>query len=147
MERPLTVAGLLEKRAELVKLRTTLETELQAVTFDLDHMDACIRLFDPEQPSPVRKRYTIQHAARGGEMARFALSALRQANHPLTARQIGEAWAKDNGIEASEITGRVLRKRAAACLQNLARKGHVVAPERGDDDANRWTLTANGEPD
>lgn len=140
MERPLTVAGLLDKRAELSKLRTSLETELQAVVFDLDHLDACIRLFDPEQASPVRKRYTVQHAARGGEMARFVLATLRTAPAPMTAREIGMAWAKDNGVEPSEVTSRTLRKRAGACLRNLARKGHVVAEGREDDDAKGWTL-------
>ena len=74
MDRPLTVSGLLDKRAELIKLRDQLQGELEAVSFDLDHLDATIRLFDPEQVSPVRRRYTAQHAARGGEMARFVLA-------------------------------------------------------------------------
>jgi hypothetical protein len=143
MERPLTVAGLLEKRAELTKAREQLSAELEAVTFDIEHLDAVIRLFDPDQVPIVRKRYLSQHSARGGEMARFVLSTLRTASGPLTARQIGLLWAKDNGLAASDTTARVLRKRVGSCLRNLAAKGHVV--EAGEiDDAKGWRLFAQG---
>jgi hypothetical protein len=139
MERPLTVAGLLEKRAELTKARDQLSAELEAVTFDIEHLDAVIRLFDPEQVPIVRKRYLSQHSARGGEMARFVLGTLRQAAAPLTARQIGLMWAEDNGLAASDATARVLRKRVGSCLRNLATKGHVV--EVGEvEDAKVWRV-------
>jgi hypothetical protein len=48
MERPLTVSGLLDKRAELTRLCDQLAGELEAVAFDLEHLDAVIRLFDPD---------------------------------------------------------------------------------------------------
>ncbi|MEI9891287.1 MAG: hypothetical protein WDN45_12770 [Caulobacteraceae bacterium] len=140
MERPLTVAGLLEKRAELTKARAQLAAELEAVTFDIEHLDAVIRLFDPEQVPVVRKRYMAQHSARGGEMARFVLSTLRTANAPMTARQIGLQWAADNGVDASETTARVLRKRVGSCLRNLAGKGHV-AEAGAVEDAKGWLLS------
>lgn len=47
MERPNTIAGLQAKRRQLVKLRKDLERDARKVTCDLDHIDACIRLFDP----------------------------------------------------------------------------------------------------
>ncbi len=125
MDRPLTVSGLLDKRAELIKVKDQLANELAAVTFDIDHLDAVIRLFDPEQVPIARKRYMAATAARGGEMARFVLSTLRTAPKPLTARQIGLLWAKNNGVEASDVTERVLRKRAGACLRHLAVKEQV----------------------
>jgi hypothetical protein len=139
VDRPLTVAGLLEKRAELTKAREQLSAELEAVTFDIEHLDAVIRLFDPEQVPIVRKRYLSQHSARGGEMARFVLSTLRKAPGPLTARQIGLMWAEDNGLAASDTTARVLRKRVGSCLRNLAVKGRVV--EAGEvEDAKGWRV-------
>ena len=139
MERPLTVAGLLEKRAELTKARDQLSAELEAITFDIEHLDAVIRLFDPEQVPIVRKRYLSQHSARGGEMARFVLGTLRKASVPLTARQIGLMWAEDNGLAASDTTARVLRKRVGSCLRNLAAKGHVVAAGLSED-SKVWLL-------
>jgi hypothetical protein len=146
MERPLTVAGLVDKRAELIKLRDSLSAELQAVTFDLDHLDATIRLFDPDQTTPIRKRYTVQHAARGGEMARFVLSTLRTASEPLTARQIGLMWAESVGVEPGELTARTLRKRVGSCLGNLARKG-LVASAGEVDDAKVWRLANSPDRD
>jgi hypothetical protein len=140
MERPLTVSGLLDKRAELTKLRDQLAGELEAVTFDLDHLDAVIRLFDPEQVPIVRKRYLAQHSARGGEMARFVLSTLRTANSPLTAREIGLAWAKDNGVDPSDTTARILRKRVGSCLRNLHSHGHVCAAGKTED-SKLWILS------
>lgn len=140
MERPLTVSGLLDKRQELTKLRDQLASELEAVAFDLDHLDAVIRLFDPEQVPVVRRRYMAATAARGGEMARFVLSSLRTANSPLTAREIGLRWAKDNGLDPSDTTARVLRKRVGSCLRNLVGKGHVV--ESGTlEDSKLWCLS------
>ena len=139
MERPLTVAGLLEKRAELTKARDQLSAELEAITFDIEHLDAVIRLFDPDQVPIVRKRYLSQHSARGGEMARFVLGTLRKASVPLTARQIGLMWAEDNGLAASDTTARVLRKRVGSCLRNLAAKGHVVAAGLSED-SKVWLL-------
>ena len=47
LERPDTIAGLQAKRKQLVKLRTALEADVRKVTCDQDHIDACIRLFDP----------------------------------------------------------------------------------------------------
>jgi hypothetical protein len=133
MDRPLTVAGLLEKRAELTKLRDQLASELQSVTFDIDHLDACIRLFDPEEVPVVRKRYLTQHSARGGEMARFVLSTLRKSPEPLTSREIGLMWATDNGLDPSDASGSVLRKRAGACLRNLHTKGLVEEAGKRED--------------
>lgn len=143
MERPLTVSGLLDKRAELTKLRDHLAGELEAVTFDIDHLDAVIRLFDPDQVPVARKRYMAATAARGGEMARFVLSSLRTAGKPLTAREIGLMWATDNGVEPSDLTARTLRKRAGSCLRNLQAKG-LVAGAGEAEDAKLWAISSQG---
>jgi hypothetical protein len=55
MERPNTIAGLQAKRKQLVKLRKDLERDARKVTCDLDHIDACIRLFDPASHSLTRE--------------------------------------------------------------------------------------------
>jgi hypothetical protein len=47
-ERPNTVFGLLDKRAELVKLQQQLETDLRKVICDIDHLDAAIGGFRNE---------------------------------------------------------------------------------------------------
>ncbi len=125
MERPNTVAGLVEKRAELIKLRAELERELRAVTVDIDHLDACIRLFDPATTPAARKRYATKHRAKRGQMQRFVLDALRNARGPLTSRQIAEAWCGDRGLTADDSTLVLIRKRVGACLIALRAAGHA----------------------
>ena len=73
-------------------------------------------------------------------MARFVLSTLRMATESLTAREIGLRWAKDNGLDPSDVTARTLRKRVGSCLRNLATKRHVASAGK-DDDAKLWSLT------
>ncbi len=124
-ERPNTVSGLVAKRAELLKLREQLEAELRAVTIDLDHLDACIRLFDPEQTPAARKRYAAKHRATRGQMRRFVLGQLRDATAPVTSRQIAEAWCTDRGLKADDSTLVLIRKRVGSCLIALRAAGHV----------------------
>jgi hypothetical protein len=82
----------------------------------------------------------MQHSARGDEMARFVLSTLRTANKPLTAREIGLRWAKDNGLDASDATVRILSKRVGSCLRNLQAKGLVTGAGEADE-AKLWEVS------
>ena len=77
MERPNTVAGLLEKRAELAALVKFHQAELRKVVCDLDHLDATIRLFDPDADISRVKRYPTKHRAFKGEMANPAAAVRR----------------------------------------------------------------------
>jgi hypothetical protein len=139
LERPLTVAGLLEKRAELVKAQADLETELRAITCDIDHLDGAILLFDPGQVPAVRKRFLTDHKARSGQMHRFVLEALRTATGPVTSRQIAEAWASVHGLDAKPATLRILRRRVTACLQHLRATG-TIQDVGYVDDCKGWRL-------
>ena len=125
MERPNTVAGLTAKRAELLKLRKSLELELRAVTSDLDHLDAAIRLFDPANTPAARKRYGTKHRAKKGHLKRFVLERLREAPGPLTSRDITEAWIAARGLRTDDATFVLLRKRVGACL-TAARASGIV---------------------
>jgi hypothetical protein len=44
-----------------VKLKAELEADVRKVTCDLDHLDACIRLFDPQADTRAVKRYATKH--------------------------------------------------------------------------------------
>jgi hypothetical protein len=123
LERPNTVSGLIAKRDELVKYRKQLEQDLRAVTCDLDHLDAAIRLFDPEQTPAARKRYATKHRAKKGTVRRFVLRYLREATAPATSRQITELWIKERGLKADDATFVLIRKRIGACLTALKEDG------------------------
>ena len=126
MERPNTIAGLQAKRKELVKLRAALEADVRKVTCDLDHIDACIRLFDPTADTAAAiKRYATKHRAKKGQMRRFVLDQLKAAPGPITSLDIAEAWIADRGLKADHGTRVMIRKRVGACLTALQAKGAV----------------------
>jgi len=126
IERPNTVAGLVAKRDELVKLRDRLEADIRAITVDVDHLEAAIRLFDPENTPEARRRYAAMHRAPKGQSMRFVLATLRTAERPLTSREIALAWCQDRGLDAKDSTVVTITKRIGATLRALMEKGLVA---------------------
>jgi hypothetical protein len=125
IERPNTIAGLVAKRDELVKYRDQLEADIRAVTVDIDHLEAAIRIFDPEDTPAARRRYAALHRAPKGQSTRFVLRSLREASGPLTSRQLADMWCEDRGLTAKASTVSMLRKRLGATLKTLHSKGRV----------------------
>ncbi len=125
-DRPNTISGLAAKRAELVAYRDQLEDDIRAVTCDIDHLEAAIRIFDPEDSPTARRRYAAMHRAPKGQSTRFILAQLREADGPLTSRQLAEAWCADRGLVAKDSTTSMLRKRIGATLTALKGKGLAV---------------------
>lgn len=138
-ERPNTIAGLQAKRKQLVKLRRDLEADVRKVTCDLDHLDACIRLFDPAADTAAAiQRYATKHRAKKGQMRRFVLDQFKGATEPLTSFSIGEAWVADRGLRTDHGTMVMIRKRVGACLYTLQKAGVIV----GEGAVNRrWVLS------
>ena len=125
-ERPNTLSGLKAKHAELIKYRDQLEADIRAVTVDIDHLEAAIRIFDPEDTPEARRRYAAMHRAPKGQSTRFVLAKLREASGPLTSRQLADMWCADRGLVAKDSTVSTLRKRIGATLKTLQHKGLVV---------------------
>jgi len=124
-ERPNTLSGLVAKRLELVAYRGRLEADIRALTVDIDHLEAAIRIFDPEDTPETRRRYAALHRAPKGQSTRFVLRKLREASGPLTSRDLADAWCEDRGLVAKDSTVSVLRKRIGATLKALHNKGLV----------------------
>lgn len=139
IERPNTVAGLVAKRDELVKLRDRLEADIRAITVDVDHLEAAIRIFDPENTPEARRRYAAMHRAPKGQSMRFVLATLRTAERPLTSREIALAWCKDRGLDAKDSTVVTITKRIGATLRALMEKG-LVAQDGHVGGLVRWRL-------
>jgi hypothetical protein len=115
--RPNTVAGLVAKHAELTALREKYRAEIKKLTVDIDHLDAAIRLFDPNADTSAIKEYVTRHRAQKGSVKRFVLNAFREATAPLTSREITVMWAEDRGLVADEATYSIIRKRIGACIK------------------------------
>jgi hypothetical protein len=125
--RPNTVAGLVAKHAELNALRDRYKAEIKKLTVDIDHLDAAIRLFDPNADTYAIKEYVTKHRAEKGSVKRFVLNTLREASEPMTSRQITELWAADRGLAADEATLNTLRKRIGACIKTCKEQGLIEA--------------------
>jgi hypothetical protein len=148
-ERPNTVSGLVAKHAELSALRDRYKAEIKKLTVDIDHLDAAIRLFDPNADTYAIKQYVTKHRAQKGSVKRFVLDCLREATEPLTSRQITEAWAADRGLVCDDATYATLRKRVGACIKGCVNQGLVedqgwTRDHDGNGPYKRWRLKEGG---
>jgi hypothetical protein len=136
-ERPNTVAGLVAKHKELRDLRDRYRAEIKKLTIDIDHLDACIRLFDPKAETYAIKEYVTKHRAQKGSVKRFVLDTLREATEPMTSRQITELWVEDRGLRADEATLNAIRKRIGACIKTCVNQELLeCVGQTADHDAN-----------
>lgn len=138
-QRPNTLAGLVAKRAELAKYRDQLEADIRAVTVDIDHLEAAIRIFDPEDTPAARRRYAALHRAPKGQSTRFVLGKLREGKIRQTSRSLAEAWCVARGLQAKDSTISVIRKRIGATLKALENKG-LIRQDGHIDGLIAWAL-------
>lgn len=115
------ISALRGKRGELAGLVDGLQDQLRQAMIDLDHIDASLRLFDPDieldeiKPKPLPPR----HRAFKGQVTRAILAMLR-AEGPMDARAITlrlmaerELNLNDKGLQ------KAMHKRIGAALRNL----------------------------
>jgi len=143
VERPNTVAGLIAKRSELVRLRERLESDLRSVTCDVDHLEAAIRLFDPETTPEAVRRYTTRHRAKKGSVRRFVLTMLREASELVTSKHMTERWLAERQLRTDDATWRIIRNRLGACVNNLQLQGIAVGAGMVDGYLG-WRLIQRG---
>ncbi|MBJ7533773.1 hypothetical protein JDN40_06620 [Rhodomicrobium vannielii ATCC 17100] len=148
-ERPNTVSGLGAKHKELCDLRERYRNEIKKLTVDIDHLDACIRLFDPKADTQAIKEYVTKHRAQKGSVKRFVLSTLREASGPMTSRELTELWVRDRGLNADEATLTAIRKRIGACIKTAVNQDLIECTgQTTDHGANGpyklWRLKRGG---
>ena len=145
MERPLTIYGLQAKRAQLARLHSKLEDEAAQVLKDIAHVEACIRLFDPEAQL---KRFCVKRFNKPrqpkGQLRRFILDQLRAADGPITSRQIIDAWGKEHGTPDGTVNRRYLVKRISATIQGIKRSG-VLESVGTQGGCKLWILTGSAQ--
>jgi hypothetical protein len=126
MENEHTVAGLIRKRAELAGEIDHLHSQVQEKLIQLDHLDAALRIFQPDikleelKPKPIPPR----ESAMPGEMTRAVLTVLRRANQPLTALEIADRVMDLRCMNRNDkALVRTIRKRVTQCVRNNRGKG------------------------
>src|SRR3954452_2010079 len=93
MSEPHVISALSNKRAELAGIVSQLERQLGQQQANLAHLDATMRLFDPDiQPNQIRPRQQRAHSVwfRPGECLRLIYDELPDAVQPMTTRQLAE---------------------------------------------------------
>jgi hypothetical protein len=130
-ERPNTVSGLNAKREELLRYRVSLEAEIRKVTCDIDHLEAAIRLFNPDTSLAAFKAYIVQHRAKKGTLKRFLMGTLRDAPTPLTSAQLTDLWLEHRGLQVTGETHTVMKRRIGASLISLRAAGTLRNEGKG----------------
>jgi hypothetical protein len=105
MAEPHVIGALRNKRAELDGMLRQLEQQLAQQRANLAHVDATMRLFDPDiRPKDIRpKRLRARNAwFRPGECLRLIYDELREATQPVTTRGLAERIMRVKAIPAAD---------------------------------------------
>lgn len=133
-ERPNTVAGLVAKRAEIAgQIEVTRET-LRELIVALDHIDAAIRLFDPDYDiAAIRaKPNHPAQVARRGDSIRLILDLLRQATGPMTTKQIALQVMAARGLNTTDAAlVLTMTRRIGASLRSYRDNGSIKSIRDG----------------
>lgn len=136
------ITALRDKRGELAGQIDALQDQLRQSYIDMDHIDATLRMFQPDieldeiKPKPLPPR----HRAFKGQVTRSILAMLRKEG-PMDARAITlrlmaerELNVNDSGLQ------KAMHKRIGAALRNL-RERTLVQSERGKSGLLVWQIS------
>jgi hypothetical protein len=121
------LSGLMAKRAELAGKIEMMQREIRALVVSLDHVDAAIRIFDPNVDlEDIKAKLPPRHMAFKGEVSRLVLDALRKSAKPMPVADLALVVLEGRGLSLDDKPFlRVLVRRVDACLRNLRKKGLV----------------------
>src|SRR4030088_1259996 len=111
MAEPHVIGALRNKRAELAGTLKQLEQQLTRERTNLAHLDATMRLFDPNvRPKDIRPRRIRARNVwfRQGECLRLIYDELREAAQPVTTRELAERVMRVKAIPAVDDRQREL---------------------------------------
>jgi hypothetical protein len=133
MGEPHVISALSNKRAELAGIVSQLERQLEQQQANLVHLDATMRLFNPNIP-PNRIRPKQQRARsiwfRPGECLRLIYDELRNAAQPMTTRQLAERIMRVKTLPIADDRQRALVQKTILGSLNRA-KETIVRVEAG----------------
>ncbi len=135
------VSALRGKRGELAGRIDALQDQLREAMIDLDHVDATLRLFDPDieldeiKPKPLPPR----HHAFKGQVSRAILAMLR-ADGAMDGKAITIRLMAERELNANDkVLAKAMQKRIGAALRNLRERG-LVASSPGPGAFQLWAM-------
>ena len=105
MAEPHVIGALRNKRSELAGMLRQLEQQLAQQRANLAHVDATMRLFDPDiRPNDIRPKQPRERNAwfRPGECLRLIYDELREATQPVTTRELAERIMRVKAIPPAD---------------------------------------------
>lgn len=124
------VSGLIAKRSELDGIVQFHRAEIHRLSVDLGHVDAAIKLFEPEFDLRTVHTKVLRQSNPyfiHGEAPRMVLDVLRRSNGvAIGTRQIGEEMISANGVDLKGVEDwNLLLKPVFSALKRLEKKGTV----------------------
>ena len=130
MEHEHVISGLVRKRGEVAGQIDAAQNTVRQLMADLAHIDATLRLFQPNiNLSGVKVRVVPGHAAAlYGEMTRNIMDVLRGASEPLAVADIVTAVMAKRGLAADDgALVDSIRKRVGAALRTCKVRGTATS--------------------
>ena len=125
MSEPHVISSLRDKRSELAGMVERLERELVQHRANLTHLDATMRLFDPDiRPQEIRAKQQRVRGAwfRPGECLRLIYDELRDAAQPMTTRELAERIMRVKAMPATDERRRELIQKTILGSLNRAKE-------------------------
>lgn len=125
MAEPHVISALRNKRSELGGVVDQLEQRLEQHRADLAHLDATMRLFDPDiRPEEVRPKQQRARSAwfRPGECLRLIYDELRDAPQPATTRELAERVMRAKAMPTTDDRRRELIQKTILGSLNRAKE-------------------------
>jgi hypothetical protein len=137
------VSALKTKRSQVAGQIEALQGQLRQATIDLDHVEAALRLFDPEVDlaalSP-RKVAPILYDTKG-DTGRIILETLRTSMRPLSTAQVNEAVMKARALDTNDrALCRMMMRRTNANLKHWSRKRGLIRSMPGPGQQLLWEV-------
>lgn len=128
VDRPNTLSGLAEKRAEIAGQIAHTRAMLRQLIIDLDHVDAAIRIFDPSYDvEGIRQKLpTAAHRALRGDLTRATLDALHDAPGPMTTKELARHVMAERGLNTADAALLQLFTRRTGALLRWQRKRGIL---------------------
>jgi hypothetical protein len=118
------ISALRNKRAELAGMLRQLEQQLARQRAGLAHLDATMRLFDPDiRPNEIRPKQPRVHNAwfAPGECLRLIYDQLREATQPVTTRELAERIMRLKAMPTADDRRRELVQKTLLASLNRAK--------------------------
>jgi|SRR5271156_4797331 hypothetical protein len=134
------IGALRHKRAELSGTLRQLEQQLVQQRANLVHVDATMRLFDPNiRPSDIRPMQARERNAwfRQGECLRLIYDELREASEPVTTRELAERIMRLKAIPGADDQRRERVQKTLLASLNRAKQTIARVETAG---VVRWRL-------